>query len=177
MTLGIFWNGQQAQLNSFSRSDRHLSWIHIAFLFAVSIMPFSTRLLAGFISYRSVLIAYWANILLLGVVLYVSWRYADASGSAAGRDYPREAMRGGTQNRRGPGPLCLRSLPLPVKHLRQHCFHRPGPAQLRPGAAAALSVGSLAAHSRSDSTMCTPGGAVMAASSRALAILSAGTTR
>jgi uncharacterized membrane protein len=80
LTLGIFWNGQQAQLNSFSRSDRHLSWIHIAFLFAVSIMPFSTRLLAEFITYRSVLIAYWANILLLGVVLFASWRYARRAG-------------------------------------------------------------------------------------------------
>jgi uncharacterized membrane protein len=80
LTLGIFWNGQQAQLNSFSRSDRHLSWMHIAFLFAVSIMPFSTRLLAEFITYRSVLIAYWANILLLGVVLFGSWRYARRAG-------------------------------------------------------------------------------------------------
>ena len=80
LTLGIFWNGQQAQLNSFSRSDRHLSWIHIAFLFAVSIMPFSTRLLAEFITYRSVLIAYWANILLLGLVLFGSWRYARRAG-------------------------------------------------------------------------------------------------
>jgi uncharacterized membrane protein len=80
MTLGIFWNGQQAQLNSFTRSDRNLSWIHIAFLFAVSLMPFSTRLLAGFILYRSVLIAYWANILLLGVVLYGSWQYAERAG-------------------------------------------------------------------------------------------------
>ncbi len=80
MTLGIFWNGQQAQLNSFTHSDRHLSWIHIAFLFLVSIMPFSTRLLAEFISYRTVLIAYWVNILLLGVVLFVSWRYARRAG-------------------------------------------------------------------------------------------------
>jgi uncharacterized membrane protein len=80
MTLGIFWNGQQAQLKSFSHSDRHLSWIHITFLFAVSIMPFSTRLLAGFIGYRSVLIAYWSNILLLGVVLYGSWKYAIRAG-------------------------------------------------------------------------------------------------
>jgi uncharacterized membrane protein len=80
LTLGIFWNGQQAQLNSFSRSDRHLSWIHIAFLFAVSTMPFSTRLLAEFITYRSVLITYWANILLLGVVLFGSWRYARRAG-------------------------------------------------------------------------------------------------
>jgi uncharacterized membrane protein len=80
LTLGIFWNGQQAELNSFSRSDRHLSWIHIAFLFAVSIMPFTTRSLAGFITYRSVLIAYWGNILLLGVVLFGSWRYARRAG-------------------------------------------------------------------------------------------------
>jgi uncharacterized membrane protein len=80
MTLGIFWHGQQAQLNAFSRSDRHLSWIHFAFLFAVSIMPFSTHLLAEFISYRSVLIAYWGNILLLGAVLYGSWRYAIRAG-------------------------------------------------------------------------------------------------
>jgi uncharacterized membrane protein len=80
LTLGIFWNGQQAQLNAFSRSDRHLSWIHIAFLFGVSIMPFSTRLLAGFISYRSVLFAYWGNILLLGLVLFGSWRYARRAG-------------------------------------------------------------------------------------------------
>jgi len=80
ITLGIFWNGQQAQLNSFARSDRHLSWIHLAFLFAVTIMPFSTRLLAGYITYRSVLIAYWANILLLGAVLFVSWRYAMRAG-------------------------------------------------------------------------------------------------
>ena len=80
MTLGIFWNGQQAQLNAFTRSDRHLSWIHIAFLFAVSLMPFSTRLLAGFFDYRTVLIAYWGNILLLGAVLFISWRYARRAG-------------------------------------------------------------------------------------------------
>ncbi len=27
LTLGIFWNGQQAQLNHLERSDRHLTWI------------------------------------------------------------------------------------------------------------------------------------------------------
>src|ERR1700753_987602 len=36
LTLGIFWNGQQAQLSSLSRSDRNLTWLHIAFLFAFS---------------------------------------------------------------------------------------------------------------------------------------------
>src|SRR5215211_2646851 len=31
MTLGIFWIGQQTQLNQFARSDRTLTWIHMGF--------------------------------------------------------------------------------------------------------------------------------------------------
>jgi uncharacterized membrane protein len=80
LTLAIFWNGQQAQLNRFARTNRHLTWIHMAFLFAVSIMPFSTRLLADFINYRTALLYYWGNIVLLGVVLYLSWWYASRAG-------------------------------------------------------------------------------------------------
>jgi uncharacterized membrane protein len=80
LTLGIFWVGQQTQLSHFARSDRHLTWIHLAFLFAVSLMPFSTSLMAEFITLRSALLLYWLNILALGVVLYTSWRYAMRSG-------------------------------------------------------------------------------------------------
>jgi uncharacterized membrane protein len=72
MTLGIFWNGQQSQFNHLERSDRDLTWIHIAFLSAVSLVPFSTALLAEFIHFRLALLAYWANILLLGAVLFAS---------------------------------------------------------------------------------------------------------
>ncbi len=56
MMLGIFWIGQQTQLNHLARSDRILSWIHIVFLFAVSIIPFSTTLLAEFPKYRTALL-------------------------------------------------------------------------------------------------------------------------
>jgi uncharacterized membrane protein len=80
MTLGIFWVGQQTQLNHLARSDRSLSWIHIVFLFAISIMPFSTTLLAQFTAYRLALLAYWANILLIGAALYVSWVCAVGAG-------------------------------------------------------------------------------------------------
>ncbi len=80
MTLGIFWVGQQTQLNYLARSNRSLTWIHIVFLFAVTIMPFSTRLLAEFPTYRTALLAYWANILLLGVALYFTWVCAAETG-------------------------------------------------------------------------------------------------
>ena len=80
ITLGIFWNGQEAQFGQFARGNRHLTWIHLAFLFFVTLLPFSTRLLAEYISYRTALLLYWSNILLLGAVLYASWFYARCAG-------------------------------------------------------------------------------------------------
>jgi TMEM175 potassium channel family protein len=80
LTLGIFWVGQQTQLNHFTTSNRHLTWIHLAFLLAVSLMPFSTGLLSEFITYRIALVVYWLNLLLLGVALLGSWRYAQRAG-------------------------------------------------------------------------------------------------
>ena len=62
LTLGIFRVGATDSAQHLARSDRSLSWIHLVFLFAVSITPFSTTLLA-----------YWANIVLLGAALYFSW--------------------------------------------------------------------------------------------------------
>jgi uncharacterized membrane protein len=80
MTLGIFWIGQQTQLNHLARSDRSLSWIHIFFLGAVSITPFSTTLLAEHVNYRVALLVYWLNLLVLGTTLYFSWVCASERG-------------------------------------------------------------------------------------------------
>ncbi len=76
LTLGIFWVGQQTQLNHLSRSDRSLSWIHLSFAFAVSLTPFSTSFLAEHLAYRVALLTYWFNILLLGATLFFSWMCA-----------------------------------------------------------------------------------------------------
>lgn len=84
LTLGIFWVGQQTQLNHLVRSNRTHAWLHLVFLFGVTLTPFSTSLIAEFISYRIALILYWANILALGVVLYASWRYAAKAGLLKG---------------------------------------------------------------------------------------------
>jgi uncharacterized membrane protein len=76
LTLGIFWAGQQTQLNHLAEGTRDLTWIHLGFLFAVTVLPLSTRLLAEFITYRTALGIYWLNILVLGAMLYWSWMYA-----------------------------------------------------------------------------------------------------
>jgi len=73
LTLGIFWVGQQTQLNHLQRSSRSLTWIYMAFLFVVTVVPFSTALLAEHTRFRLALLVYWLNIFLLGATLYWSW--------------------------------------------------------------------------------------------------------
>jgi uncharacterized membrane protein len=80
LTLGIFWAGQQTQLNHFGEGSRDLTWIHLGFLFTITVLPLSTRLLAEFITYRSALLIYWLNFLAPGVMLYWSWKHATRAG-------------------------------------------------------------------------------------------------
>jgi uncharacterized membrane protein len=80
LTLGIFWAGQQTQLTHIGQGTRDLTWIHLGFLFSITMMPFSTRFLAEFITYRVALAVYWLNIFVPGAMLYWSWVLATAAG-------------------------------------------------------------------------------------------------
>ena len=75
MTLGIFWLGQGTQLGQLDRSNRNYVWIHLVFLFAVTMVPFSTLLLARYYWLRVALIEYWLNIVLLGGPLLAALEY------------------------------------------------------------------------------------------------------
>src|SRR5438105_11558645 len=75
MTLGIFWVGQGTQLNLLTRSNRNYSWLQLAFLLSVTLVPFSTALLARFPTFRLALVEYWLNIVLLGVTLLAGLQY------------------------------------------------------------------------------------------------------
>ena len=75
LTLGIFWVGQQTQLSQLERANRSYTWIHLAFLLAVTLVPFSTGLLARFHWSRIALIEYWLNILVLGYTLLLGVEY------------------------------------------------------------------------------------------------------
>jgi uncharacterized membrane protein len=75
MTLGIFWVGQGTQLNQLARSNRNYAWIQLGFLFFVTLVPFSTALLARFPTFRVALVEYWLNIVLLGLMLFVGLEY------------------------------------------------------------------------------------------------------
>lgn len=75
ITLGIFWVGQGTQLSFLERSNRNYSWLQLLFLFAVTLVPFSTQLLARFPTFRMALAEYWLNIVLLGFGLYAALEY------------------------------------------------------------------------------------------------------
>jgi uncharacterized membrane protein len=75
MTLGIFWVGEGSQLGQLARSNRTYAWLRLTFLFAVTLVPFSTALLARFPTLRVALIAYWLNIVLLGGMLLAGAEY------------------------------------------------------------------------------------------------------
>ena len=76
LTLGIFWVGQQTQLSQLERSNRDNTWIHLAFLLFVTLVPFSTSLLASHHQLRLALIEYWLNILVLGALILAAAEYA-----------------------------------------------------------------------------------------------------
>src|SRR5207244_11116692 len=75
MTLGIFWVGQGPQLNLLARSNRNSPWLQLPFLLSVTLVPFSTALLARFPTFRLALVEYWLNIVLLGVTLLAGLQY------------------------------------------------------------------------------------------------------
>ena len=75
MTLGIFWLGQGTQLGQLGRSNRNYVWMHLVFLFAVTMLPFSTLLLAHYYFLKVALVEYWLNIVLLGSALLVALEY------------------------------------------------------------------------------------------------------
>jgi uncharacterized membrane protein len=75
MTLGIFWVGQGTQLNLLARSDRNYTWLQLLFLLAVTLVPFSTALLARFPGFRLALVEYWLNIVFLGMTLLAGLQY------------------------------------------------------------------------------------------------------
>jgi uncharacterized membrane protein len=75
MTLGIFWVGQGTQLGQLARSNRHYVWLQLAFLLAVTAVPFSTQLLAHFPNLKVALVEYWLNIVLLGATLWAGLEY------------------------------------------------------------------------------------------------------
>src|ERR687883_684374 len=76
---GVYWVGHHNQFAYIRRTDRPLLWINILFLMCVAFIPFSAALLAAYPGQRIPVIVYGANLIVVGLVLYLHWWYATAN--------------------------------------------------------------------------------------------------
>ena len=78
--LGIYWIGHHNHFCFIRRVDRKSMWINMAFLCAITLIPFSTALLARYPDQRIAVIVYGANFILVGMTLYAHFWYAVGPG-------------------------------------------------------------------------------------------------
>src|SRR5262245_36646968 len=117
LALGIFWVCQQSQFGQLKAADRDLTWVHIGFLFLVTILPLSTRLLADFDTLRLPIVIYWLNILAMGAALWAGWSRAQRAGLIR-EDAPAGHLP--TQDYHRPDPLRGGRGPMRHPSARQH---------------------------------------------------------
>ena len=86
LTLGIFWIGHSTQFHFIAKSDRKMSWISIFFLMFVSLLPFTSDVLSHHIENKFSILLYWLNLLVMGVMLFVHWIYAERKGLLKGEN-------------------------------------------------------------------------------------------
>jgi len=74
--LGIYWVGHHNQYHYIRCTDRWLLWINVAFLFFVTLIPFSTALLGRYPAQQIAVVVYASNLIIVGILLLIHWRYA-----------------------------------------------------------------------------------------------------
>ena len=143
LTLGIFWVAQQTQLSQLARSNRDLTWLHLVFLAIITVLPFTTRLLADFFTYRTAFLIYWANIFLLGVAVYVYLGLFRTGETASGRRASGLVGRVSEAGRHRPVALRAGRAHRPRQRAARACAHHLDPAQLRHRAEATHSLAAV----------------------------------
>lgn len=66
LSLGIFWNIQQTQINYMEETNAKMNWLHLFYLSLITIIPFSTEVLADYPNWFISLAIFWGNIFLCG---------------------------------------------------------------------------------------------------------------
>jgi uncharacterized membrane protein len=74
--LGTFWIGHHLQFHYIRRSNRAILWINLAFLLAISFLPFVVALVGTYGAMRVACILYGATLFVAMTCLLVHWLYA-----------------------------------------------------------------------------------------------------
>jgi TMEM175 potassium channel family protein len=93
IVLGILWYGHHMEMHWIVRSDRVHLGITLAFLLAVSFIPFSASLMGRNEQLPLAATLYGGNLCLAGLVRYGHWRYATGGCRLTPRDLPPDFVR------------------------------------------------------------------------------------
>ena len=93
IVLGIYWVGHHNQFHWIEQTDRRSLWINLFFLFAVTLIPFSTILAGRYPDQRDAVIFYGLNLMLVGLLLYAHMAYATGPGHLADPKVHPELIR------------------------------------------------------------------------------------
>jgi uncharacterized membrane protein len=89
--VGIYWSAHRSQFLVIRRTDHGLNWLNVVFLAIVSLLPFSTRVLANYHTNPIALALYAGNLSLVGVSLLSVWLYATVGNRLVDKDFPKSS--------------------------------------------------------------------------------------
>ncbi|KKN04314.1 hypothetical protein LCGC14_1098650 [marine sediment metagenome] len=74
--LAVFWIVHHRQFHFIKAIDQKLLWINILGLMLIALIPFSTSLIAEYGDVQIAAIFFECNLLGIGLIFYMNWRYA-----------------------------------------------------------------------------------------------------
>jgi uncharacterized membrane protein len=76
IVLGGLWISHHNQYFWIKKSNRTFLWINMIFLLFIALIPFSTKVLAGYPEEHAAIVIYGLNIIICLTMLYIHWMYA-----------------------------------------------------------------------------------------------------
>jgi len=76
LLLGVYWFGHRTALHYIKYADHVFHWLNIFLLMFVSIVPFSSSVIAKYYYDRGAIILYGINLIAIGLTMYLQWSYA-----------------------------------------------------------------------------------------------------
>lgn len=97
LTIGVMWINHHRMFASIKRTDHIFLLINVAFLFGVSIVPFSTALVAEYLQHReatTAMMVYNLVYILMALLFNAVWRYATWNNRLIEQTTNREIIEG-----------------------------------------------------------------------------------
>jgi len=77
--LGVYWMGQHIQFHLIRKADQPLLWLTMFFLMLIAAIPFSAKLIGGYVHFQPIVVFYGCHLIAIGLVHCAIWRYASTN--------------------------------------------------------------------------------------------------